>query len=110
MSLISKLEISISNKSNELSNVKIINVYIGTTYPIEENINIDRVNNDIKYGYIYFLNDINFIYDDAAEPIIIKFMIGNEEYCLTYDLEKYKPKYNLYIYKDNDKFLIENRY
>jgi len=54
-------------------------------------------------GDIYFLHQYNYNF-------FVKFNIGKEEHILEYNFEKYKSKYDLFIEKIDEIYVISDTY
>jgi len=60
-------------------------------------------NNTYFCGDIYFLHQYNYNF-------FVKFNIGKEEHILEYNFEKYKSKYDLFIEKIDEIYVISDTY
>ena len=79
-------------------------IYYGDEpYDINNFLELESNENYTYSGDIYFLNEYNYNF-------FVKFNIGKQEHILKYNFEKYKSKYDLFIEKIDDIYVILDTY
>lgn len=86
------------------STICLYKIYYGDElYDINHLIELETNNNYTYSGDIYFLHEYNYNF-------FVKFNIGKEEHILEYNFGKYKSKYDLFIEKIDEIYVISETY